>query len=281
MPMTRSGQVNKSREREVVGVIPAGGKAERIAPLPCSKELLPIGFQKIKGDLQPRPKVVCHYLLEKFQLAGITQAYIILRKGKWDIPAYFGDGKMLDMHVGYLIMREPFGPPFTLDQAYPFVRDKIVAFGFPDILIQPQNIFKPLLDYQARTGADAVLALFPAEHPEIMDMVEMDEQGKIQAIYLKPNLTNLRWCWLCGVWTPDFSQFMHTFLQEYREEQSIRMAALGDSKREELTVGAVLQTAIQKGLDVHGVKFSDGTYIDVGTPQNLVKSIEWFGCQFS
>ena len=61
-------------------------------PLPCSKELFPLGFQLMEGSSQPRPKAVGHYLLEKFQLAGIAKTYIILRKGKWDIPAYFGHG---------------------------------------------------------------------------------------------------------------------------------------------------------------------------------------------
>ena len=91
----------KSCDRDIVGLVPAGGRAERIAPLPCSKELFPIGFQMMKGNAQSRPKVVCQYLLEKFQLAGITQAYLVLRKGKWDIPAYFGHGELVNMHLGY------------------------------------------------------------------------------------------------------------------------------------------------------------------------------------
>jgi glucose-1-phosphate thymidylyltransferase len=45
------------------------------------------------------------------QLAGIDKAYFILRSGKWDIPAYFGDGEMLSMNLGYLIMNLPFGVP--------------------------------------------------------------------------------------------------------------------------------------------------------------------------
>src|SRR5680860_849859 len=109
----------KTCEREVVGLVPAGGQAERIAPLPCSKELFPLGFQFMEGSSQPRPKVVCHYLLEKFQLAGIAKTYIVLRKGKWDIPVSYTHGEFVHMHLGYLIMGESFGPPFTLDQAYP------------------------------------------------------------------------------------------------------------------------------------------------------------------
>ena len=80
----------ESPERQVVGLVPAAGSGKRIAPLPCSKELFPIGFQLANGKSEPRAKVVSQYLLEKFRIAGITTAYIVLRKGKWDIPAYFG-----------------------------------------------------------------------------------------------------------------------------------------------------------------------------------------------
>ena len=88
-----------------------------------------------------RPKVVSHYLLEKMRLAGIQEVYIVLRPGKWDIPAYFGDGSALGMHLAYLILGVPFGVPFTLDQAYPFVRNATVAFGFPDMLFDPEDGF--------------------------------------------------------------------------------------------------------------------------------------------
>ena len=90
---------------EVIGLIPAGGQASRIAPLPCSKELYPIGFQLTK-EQGPRPKVVSQYLLEKMSLAGISKAYLVLRPGKWDIPAYFGDGSRLNMHLAYLLFTE-------------------------------------------------------------------------------------------------------------------------------------------------------------------------------
>src|SRR4030042_2836613 len=121
----------KENHQEVIGQIPAGGQATRMSPSPCSKELYPIGFWKVKEGSSLRPKVVCHYLLEKMRLAGITKIYIILRNGKWDIPAYLGDGTMFEMHFAYLMMRLRFGVPYTVDQAYPFVQNNIVVFGFP------------------------------------------------------------------------------------------------------------------------------------------------------
>jgi len=113
---------NRSMNREIIGLLPAGGRASRVAPLPCSKELYPVGFHSVGKDGSPRPKVVSHYLLEKMRLADVKKAYIILREGKWDIPTYFGDGKILDMHLAYLMMGLPFGVPYTLDQVYPFIK---------------------------------------------------------------------------------------------------------------------------------------------------------------
>lgn len=274
------GASTKTCEREVVGLVPAGGKAERIAPLPCSKELFPLGFQFMEGSSQPRPKVVCHYLLEKFQLAGIAKTFIVLRKGKWDIPAYFGHGEFVHMHLGYLIMGESFGPPFTLDQAYPFVHDKVVAFGFPDIMISSGNVFSQLLKQQVTLQADMVLAVFPAHNSQLMDMVEIDENGKIHAMFLKPDKTDLQLCWLGGVWTPVFTEFMHEYLQDYRRKNAVQISKTGKPEGEDLTVGAVIQAAIQKGLRVYGVVFPEGKYIDIGTSENLVKSVEMHGCQF-
>ena len=271
----------KPWDRELVGLVPAGGAAKRISPLPLSKELYPIGFQIMDGMPQPRPKVVCHYLLEKFQSAGITEAYIVLRKGKWDIPAYFGAGAFVNMHLGYLIMREPFGPPFTLDQAYPFVHNKLVAFGFPDIMFSPKDVFKQLLEYRETHQPDVVLALFPAHNPQFTDMVDIDKNGKIHNMFLNPANTELYFTWLCGIWTPVFTRFMHEYLQTYRRENSIQNAKKDESEREDLSVGDVIQGAIKNGVEVHGVTFPGSQYIDIGTPEALVKSVELFGLHSS
>jgi len=263
------------RKREIIGMIPAGGTAQRIAPLPLSKELYPMGFQNMEGKSQLRPKVVCHYLLEKFQCAGVTQTYVVLRKGKWDIPSYFGGGNFVNMHLCYLIMRKPFGPPFTLDQAFPFIRDKFVVFGFPDIMFEPVNVFKQLLNHQEVMASDIVLALFPAHNPQIMDMVDIDKNGKVHTMFCRPAHTDLHLCWVCGVWSPVFTQFMHDYLKTYRIEDTHQIE--NESEQHDLTMGDVIRAAIKSGLVVHGVTFPDGQYLDIGTPEGLVKSVKLFG----
>ena len=96
---------------ELIGLIPAAGQASRVAPLPCSKELFPIGFHPERREHGGRPKAVAHYLLEKMRLAGVSKVYFVLRTGKWDIPAYFGDGSEFQMHFGSDLL--PFFPSIS------------------------------------------------------------------------------------------------------------------------------------------------------------------------
>lgn len=70
------------------------------------------------------------------------------------------------MNLGYLIVRLLFGVPYTLDQAYPFVQNALVALGFPDILFQPDDTFKRLLARLAASKADVVLGVVPFDQPQ-------------------------------------------------------------------------------------------------------------------
>ena len=264
---------DKEMQKDVIGLIPAGGKATRIAPLPCSKELYPIAFQSLNQDGNLRPKVICHYLIEKMQFARISKAYIILRQGKWDIPSYFGDGKIANMHIAYLMMRLPFGVPYTIDQAYPFIKESIVAFGFPDIIFQPDNAFVKLLARQADANADIVLGLFLADQPHKRDMVELNEDGKVRLIDVKPLQTHLKYTWINAVWTPIFTRFMHNYLANIQDGKKPDVVDNEMYKHRELFVGNVIQAAIHKGLHVEAVLFSDQRFIDIGTPEDLVKAV--------
>jgi glucose-1-phosphate thymidylyltransferase len=262
-----------SRVQEIIGLVPAGGQATRIAPLPCSKELYPIGFRSVSGGESVRPKVVCHYLLEKMQMAGVAKAYIVLREGKWDIPAYLNDGTMLGMHLAYLMMRLPFGAPYTLDQAYPFVQNAIIAFGFPDVIFQPKDAFVQLLDRQAATKVDIVLGLFPTDQPHKVDMVDFDDHGRVSRIDIKPLQTDLHYTWMIAIWTPVFTSFMHEYLVNTIQEAN-KKSSINTLGQREIFIGDVIQAAIDNGFLVDSVLFPDGVCLDIGTPENLVKAVQ-------
>lgn len=263
---------DKNLPSDIVGLVPAAGQANRIAPLPCSKELYPIGFHRVDGADGLRPKVVSHYLLEKMCLAGVRKAYIILRQDKWDIPSYFGDGTMVDMNLGYLMMRQPFGTPYTLDQAYSFVKHSVVMFGFPDILFEGDDAFVKLLDRLDATEANVVLGLFPVKSPWTMDMVELGNNDEVRSIVIKPPATNLEYGWIIAVWTSVFTEFLHEHLLSLQRRLG-QDSTTGLPHQSELSVGHVFQAALQDGLRFQAVRFPNQSFVDIGTPQNLEKAV--------
>src|SRR5919108_4758861 len=111
-------QDNGMSAEEIMGLIPAAGEGNRLGPLPFSKELTTVGRSPMDG----RPVPVCVPLLQNMRLAGVHSAFLVIREGKWDIPQYLGDGSRFDMRLSYLLRGLPYGPPYTLDQAYPFIR---------------------------------------------------------------------------------------------------------------------------------------------------------------
>jgi glucose-1-phosphate thymidylyltransferase len=252
---------------DVVGLVPCGGHATRLAPLPCSKEVLPIGTRRMP-DGSLRPKVVSHYLLEKMAHAAIRRAFLILREGKWDIADYYRDGHAFGMDFGYLMTRLPYGPPYTLDQAYPFVRGSRVAFGFPDILFGPRDAFARALQKLAATHADLVLGLYRA-HPGYSDMVATDRGGRVRDLLIHPNEPKLTLGWVFAVWSPSFSEFLHHYLAVPRTSAQQPQAGLPA----ELSVGHVIQAAIRDGLHANSVTFARHDYLDVGTPEGLQQAM--------
>jgi glucose-1-phosphate thymidylyltransferase len=247
----------------VVALIPAAGRATRLSGLPCSKEIYPVGASRPKEGGPPRPKAVCEYLLEALATAGIQEGFVILRPGKEDIPEHL-HGLELDIELTYLTIEDSPSVAHTLDHAYSFLPGKRVALGFPDIVFQPQDAFRRILERQQATGAPVVLGLFPTDQGPRSDMVELDDEGRARRIVIKQPGTDLRFMWSIAIWTPRFTDYLHQFLESpplTREDMS--------GLARELFIGDVVQAAIEDGFEVETVVFGEGKTLDVGTPESL------------
>jgi glucose-1-phosphate thymidylyltransferase len=254
---------------ERIGLVTAAGGGTRIQPLPCSKELLPIGFhQKQHGQnrLSMRPKVVSHYLLESMQVAEAQKAYIVLNRTKCDIPAYFGPGDIAGLDIAYVVTDFPYGAPFSLKQACPFVPNATILFGFPDIIFRPNNALRRLVECLEKGNADLILGLFPTKNPTKMDMVRIDNRGKIVDIVIKPQKTALKYTWIIAAWRPSFTSFLQIYLDKVEPELCINFQKNPSS---EYYVGNVIIGAMEAGLKIDYETFEFGTFVDIGTPEDL------------
>jgi glucose-1-phosphate thymidylyltransferase len=258
--------------RPIVGVVPAAGRARRISPMPCSKEIFPIGFRTDEHG-QVRTQVVSHHLLAKFARAGATRGYVVLRDGKWDIPAYFGDGHLVGLDLAYVVIPGSLGPPDTVDRAYSFVAGCDVVFGFPDILFGPDDVFEILLTKMREAKADLALGLYRAVNPQQMDMTQVDDRGRVGGMFLKPKETDLLYGWLCAAWSPNFTEFLHGFVRGELNRQREASAYAGIDPQGDLPMGAPIKAAIDAGLETCAVAFPESQYLDIGMPENLVDAM--------
>jgi glucose-1-phosphate thymidylyltransferase len=256
--------------KKLVGLIPAAGTAERISPLPCSKEIYPVEFENSPENKTLRPKVVSQYLLESMKRVEVDKAYFIIRKGKWDILNYLGSGNWMDMNFAYLIMDVPFGVPFTLDQAYHFVRDDFVVFGFPDIIFEPRDAFIRLLKKHKLGKSDVVVGLFGAPQPYTSQhMVKIDPGGQVCGFEIGPSQTKLKNTWIIALWDKRFTDFLHEYVSIESKRFKKNVGMKKDSIKVEVSMTQAFEAALHKGLKIDSVTFEEGTFLDIGSPDNL------------
>ncbi len=253
---------------QIIGLVPAAGQASRLGRLPCSKEILPV-YSSLGAPENGAPRVVSEYLLRAYGRAGISEVFFILRQGKWDIPAYFGSGRELGMRIGYLVTPWSWGIPFTLETAYPFLGDRCVALGFPDMYIQPADSFVHMREKLQTSGADLVLGLFPIEKTHKWDMVEFDSDQRIRDIVIKQERPDLRYGWALALWTPRFSEYLHARVEAILASAGDGTIALADGGRRELYPGDIIRSAIRDNLRLEYVLFAGGRCVDIGTPDEV------------
>jgi len=250
---------------DIVGLIPCAGKAVRLGVLPFSKELYPIGLDKFQG--KQNIKVVSSYLIDHMKDAGVKDFHLILKEEKWDIPSYFSNLKQLKINLCYHIVNIDYGVPFSLNTAYPFIKDKIVCLGFPDILFKPKKVYNQLLTkLSSDSNISVVLGVMPIDKPKKWDMVEYDSKNKIKRIVIKSSTEkSLKYGWFCAVWNAKFSDYLNSYISDLLKEKSPK-----DLKNSEIYIGDVIRSAIKNGHNIESVIFEEGTCLDIGTPEDLL-----------
>jgi glucose-1-phosphate thymidylyltransferase len=144
------------------------------------------------------------------------------------------------------------GLAHALDSAYHLVRDKTVFFGMADTLMQPGDIFKRL--YEAATPDDDVIfGMFTTERPEKFGMVRSGTDNRVIEIVDKPKQTDLTEMWGCIVWRPKFTEYLHECVYEH---------GISDFAK-------IMNDAIASGMKFRGVHLENGTYIDLGTYEEI------------
>jgi glucose-1-phosphate thymidylyltransferase len=230
----------------MIGIIPAAGAGERIQPLGCSKELLPVGSRVIAGG--ERPKAVAEYLVERMIAAGAEQICMVISAEKTDIIRYFAE-RDYAAEIFYVLQPQPLGLCDALFRAEPFARShEQVLIGLPDTIWFPENVYRTALG--ALSGAEVSLALFPVPNPEMFDAVVCDDFGYVRNVQVKTPNAESHWIW--GAITTTGLAF-----------RSLKL--LWESRhRTDQYIGHLFNAYTAAGNSIRGVHAGE-LYMDVGT----------------
>lgn len=237
----------------VIGLIPAAGKGVRLG-LPYPKELYPI----IREN---RYKPVAQFVVDNLTTAGLEHIVIVVNETKHQLIGYFGGGQRFGCRISYVVQEDGAGAgastspglAHALDAAYHLTHGNTVCFGMADTIMQPANVFGRALD-ELDPADDVILILFPTERPEKFGMVRLDENGFVQEIVDKPKQTDLTEMWGCIVWRPRFTEYLHEAV----------CRGVGD-------FAEIMNRALADGLRFRGVRNETGTYIDLGTYEEIME----------
>jgi glucose-1-phosphate thymidylyltransferase len=239
---------------DLIGLIPAAGKGTRLG-LPYPKELYPI----IREN---RYKPISQFVLNSLTAGAVGHIVFVVNETKHQLMAFFGDGHRFGCNISYVIQEsndEPGkstspGLAHALNSAYHLTRGKTVLFGMADTIMQPHEAFKLALAAAGKED-DAILMLFPTERPEKFGIVRLDENKRVLQIIDKPHVTDLTLMWGGIIWRPRFTEFLNDCICR----QGISDFAI------------IMNRAIASGLRFRGFEIEGGTFIDLGTYEEIME----------
>ncbi len=225
------------------GIVPAAGSGTRIQPLAFSKELLPVGSWLDPNGVE-RPRAVSEYLVDRMVRGGADKICFVISPWKSDILQYYG-GALDEASIAYVIQDQPAGLCDAIFRALPLIGpQEPVIVGLPDTIWFPEDALRALPDDRLS------FLLFPVEHPELFDAVDIDEAGRVRQIQVKSTAPTSHWVWGAFKMPGALLHRLHAlWVQRGREDQFI---------------GTLINAWLAIGGKAEGVRAGE-SYVDVGT----------------
>lgn len=160
-------------------VIIAGGQGTRIASVNSE---IPKGMMPVEG------KPILEHEIELAKRYGHRDFILIVGHLGGQIIDYFGDGEKWGVHIDYYHEQQPLGTAGALG----YLRDQLTEDFFVfygDTIVDID--MEAMLNYHRTHRADATLFVHPNDHPFDSDVVDIDADGRVRRLLLKPHPTDL------------------------------------------------------------------------------------------
>ena len=97
-------------------------------------------------------------------------------------------------------------------------------------------------------------------------MVEYDAEHRLHRITIKTK-SLLPYAWALAVWRPSFTEYLRSYVAKWYENPT---------DNSELQLSTIITEAQMDGLKVTVEPVPDGSFLDVGTPDDLARMRDFF-----
>jgi UDP-N-acetylglucosamine diphosphorylase/glucosamine-1-phosphate N-acetyltransferase len=233
-------------------VVLAAGEGVRLQPVTATrpKHLIELGG-----------KPILEFCLNALKASGITEVVVVTHYIGDAIRRFFGDGVKFGLKIEYAEQAEMLGTGNAVSVVEPYIdNDFVLVYG--DLLFAPEAVANVVTLFEAENPA-AVMAVVPVEKPESYGIVEVGAGQTVKGIVEKPassdapsNLAN------AGIYV--FSKEIFNILKRTKV-----------SVRGEWELTDALSLWIEDEKRVLAAEISDGDWLDVGRPWDLLEANSW------
>ena len=171
--------MNNSRSSNSDGTctvaILAGGQGTRLA---------------VRSGTLPKPMVpllgkpVLEHQIECCRDAGFTDIALLVHFRFEAIKEYFGDGSTLGVRIRYIVEESPRGTAGALRDALPHMASRfLVLYGDTYFDIDLRRLWERHINAEA----SATMFIHPNDHPQDSDLLALDDNGFVRAIFPYPH----------------------------------------------------------------------------------------------
>lgn len=226
-------------------VVLAAGRGVRLKPFTLTrpKHLLPVGGAPL-----------LEWMLRRLRDAGVDEVLVVTHYMEEAIKDRFGDGSELGLKISYARQEEMLGTADAFAVAERFVDGEGFIGVYGDLYLSLEAI-KAVVD--AHEKGETMLTVVPFDKAHLYGVVELKDDMVIRIVEKPPagtmssNLAN------AGIYyfTPEIFKWI-------RETKP--------SERQEYEITDSLRMMIESGSSVRAVTISQGDWLDVGLPWNLL-----------
>ena len=233
------------------GLIPAAGIGSRFGPFTHAipKELLPVG-----------DKAVIEHVVKAFVAASITDITIVISPKKHGLSDYFGSGERFGVKLTYVVQDERLGLANAVASGEHVIREEPFAVVLGDTFFSLSTVLRDLREFHTFNDADVTIGASEITDPTRYGIITPDGIDVIDLVE-KPDLDK----------APSNLAIAGMYIFEPCIFDAISRTCVG--KNGEYQITDSINELVKRRARVIYKKIA-GDYIDVGTPEDLMKANE-------